>query len=81
MIFVTAGLDHQAEFVGGVRGVGARRTRLFLQGEATNRRGPGRLPLRQGSPGEDPLEEVHVRLHPEEGLVDGDEAGDMQHPH
>ena len=25
-------------------------------------------------------EEVHVRLHPEEGLIDGDEAGNVQHP-
>ena len=31
-------------------------------------------------PNEDPPEEVHVRLHPEEGLADSDEAGDVQHP-
>ena len=65
---------------GGVRGVGALWPRLLLQREAPNQRGPRRLPLRQGSPGEDPPEEVHVRLHPVEGLVDGDEAGNVQHP-
>ena len=62
---------------GGVRGVGARRPRLLLQGETPHRRGPGWLPLRQSSSGEDPPEEVHVWLHPEEGLVDGDEASDV----
>ena len=31
---------------------------------------PEQLPLRQGSPDEDPLEKVHMRLHPEEGLTD-----------
>ena len=50
---------------GGVRGVGDRRPRW--------------LPLRQGSPGEDPPEEVHMQLHPEEGLADGDETDDVQH--
>jgi len=40
----------------------------------------GQVPLRQGSPEEEPLEEVHVWLHPEEGLTNGDEAGNVQHP-
>ena len=66
--------------VGGVRRVAARWPQLLLQGEAPNRRGPGWLPLRQGSPGEDSLEEIHVRPHPEDGLIDGDEAGNVQHP-
>ena len=30
---------------------------------------PRQLPLRQGSPGEDPSERVHARLHPEKGLA------------
>ena len=38
------------------------------------------LPLQQGSSDEDSSEEVHVRLHPKEGLADGDEAGNVQHP-
>ena len=65
---------------GGVRGVGARWPQLLLQGEAPNRCGSRWLPLRQGLPGEDLSEEVHVWLHPEEGLTDGDETSDMQHP-
>ena len=40
------------------------------KGETSHRRSPERLPLQQGSPGEDPLEKVHTRLHPEEGLTD-----------
>ena len=35
-----------------------------------HRHDPKQLPLRQGSPGEDPPEKVHTWLHPEEGLVD-----------
>ena len=66
--------------VGGVHGVGARRPQLLLQREAPNRRSLGQLPLRQGSPGEDPSEEVHMRLYPEEGLIDSDETSDVQHP-
>ena len=66
--------------IGGVRGVGARRPRFLLQGKAPNRHGSGWLPLRQGSPGEDPPEEIHVQLHPEEGLANGKEIGNMQHP-
>ena len=31
-------------------------------------------------PEEDLPEEIHMRLHPEEGLTDGDEASDVQHP-
>ena len=65
--------------VGGVQGVGARRTRLLLQRKAPHWRDPKWLPLRQGPPGEDPPEEVHVRLHLGEGLIDGDEASDVQH--
>ena len=62
---------------GGVRRVGDQQLRLLLQGKSPNRRDSGRFPLRQGSPTKDLLEEVHVRLHPEEGLVDGDEASDV----
>ena len=35
---------------------------------------PEGLPLQQGSPGEDPPEKVHTRLHPEEGLADESSA-------
>ena len=31
---------------------------------------PRQLPLRQGSPGEDPLERIHTQIHPEKGLAD-----------
>ena len=31
---------------------------------------PVQLPLRQNSPGKDPQERVHARLHPEKGLAD-----------
>ena len=62
---------------GGVHRVGDQRLRLLLQGKSPNRRDSRRLPLRQGSPAEDPPEEVHMWLHPEEGLTDGDKAGDM----
>jgi len=40
----------------------------------------GWIPHRQGSPREQPPEEIRVRLHPEESLADGDEAGNVQHP-
>ena len=65
---------------GGVCWVGDRRLWLLLQSESPNRRDSRRLPLGQGSPAEDLLEEVHVQLHPKEDLVDGDKAGDVQHP-
>lgn len=29
---------------------------------------------------EDLLEKIHMRVHPEEGLANGNEAGDVQHP-
>jgi len=45
-----------------------------------NRCGSRWLPLRQGSPVEDPSKEVHLRLHPKEGLTDGGETSDVQHP-
>jgi len=51
-----------------------------LQGKAPNQHGSRWLPLRQGSPGEDPPEEIHVRLYPEEDLTNGDETGNVQHP-
>ena len=35
-----------------------------------HRHDPEQLPLRQGLPDEDPLEKVHTRLHPQEGLAD-----------
>jgi len=50
------------------------------KGKTSHRCSPKRLPLRQGSPEEDSPEGVHVRLHPDETLVDGDEAGDVRHP-
>ena len=50
------------------------------KGETSHRRSLERLPLRQGSPGEDSLEGVHVWLHPNESLTDSDEAGDVRHP-
>ena len=50
------------------------------KGETSHQRSPERLPLRQGSPGEDLPEGVHVRLHPDESLADGDEAGDVLYP-
>ena len=65
---------------GGVRRVGGRWLRLLLQGESPNRHGSGRLPLRQGLPTKDPQKEVHVWLHLEEGLTDGNKAGDVQYP-
>ena len=66
--------------IGGVRGVGDRWLWPLLQGEPPNWCDSGRLPFGQGSPAKNPPEEVHVRLHPEEGLVDGDKAGDVQYP-
>ena len=53
---------------------------ISCKGETPHQRSPERLPLRQDSPGEDLSEGVHVRLHPEEGLADGDEANNTQHP-
>ena len=50
------------------------------KGENPHRRSPRWLPHRQGSPGEDSPEEVYVQLHPNKGIVDGDKAGDVQHP-
>ena len=41
---------------------------------------PEHLPLQQDSPGEDSPEGVHVRLHPDKSLTDGDEVGDVRHP-
>ena len=35
-----------------------------------HRHDPEQLPLRQGSPDEDPPKKVHTWLHPKEGLVD-----------
>ena len=64
----------------GVRRVGDRRLRLLLQGKSPNRRDSGWLPLEQGSSTKDPLEEVHVWLYPKEGLIDGDEASNVQYP-
>ena len=61
----------------GVRRVGDRRLRPLLQGEPTNQSDSERFPLGSDPPAEDPLKEVHVRLHPEECLADGDEAGDV----
>ena len=48
-------------------------------GRNPHRRVPGWLPLRQGTLSENPPEEVHVRLYPKEGLIDGDETGNVQH--
>ena len=38
------------------------------------------LSPQQGSPGDDSPKGVHVWLHPDESLVDGDEAGDVLYP-
>ena len=65
---------------GGVCRVGDRWLRFLLQGQSPNQRDSRRLPLRQGLLAEDPSKKVHVWLHPEEGLIDGDEASDVQHP-
>ena len=65
----------------GVCGIRASsRTRLPLQGEASDRRDLGRAPVRHSPPGEEKPEEIRVRLHPEESLADGDETSDVQHP-
>ena len=50
------------------------------KGETSHQCSPERLPLRQGSPEDDSSEGVHVRLHPDESLADGDEADDVQYP-
>ena len=47
------------------------------KGETPHQRSPERLPLQQDSPGEDSPEGVHMWLHPDESLVDSDEAGDL----
>ena len=65
---------------GGVRRIGDRWLGLLLQGEPTNRGVWRRFPLGQGTPKEDLPEEIHMRLHPKEGLIDGDKVGDVQHP-
>ena len=50
------------------------------KGETSYQHSPERHPLRQDSLGEDSPEGVHVRLHLDESLADGDEANDMQYP-
>jgi len=65
---------------GGVRRVGDQRLRPLLQGEPTDLSDSGRFPLGQGSPTEDLPEEIHVWLHLEEGLANGDKVRDVQHP-
>ena len=52
----------------------------FSVGQTPNRCDFGWLPFGLGSPAENPSEEVHVRLHPEEGLTDGDETSNVQYP-
>ena len=51
------------------------------KGETPHQRSPGWLPHRQditvASPGEDSPKELPVRLHPDEGLIEGDGTGDM----
>jgi len=64
----------------GPRCVRDQRLGPLLQGEPTNWSDSRQFPLRQGPSIEDLLEEVHVQLHPEEGLTDSDEASDVQHP-
>ena len=65
----------------GVRGIRASYAWLPLQGEASDQSDLGRTLVHHGSPREEELEEVHVWLHLEESLADGDEASDVQHPH
>ena len=50
------------------------------KGEGPHQCSPGRLPHRQGSPGEDLSEDVPVRLHLDEDLANDDKADDAQHP-
>ena len=66
---------------GEVRGIQASRAWFPLQGKTPHRRGLDRVSHRQGSPGEQRPEEIHMRLHPKESLADGDEASNVQHPH
>ena len=49
------------------------------KGKTPHQHSPKRLPLRQDSPGEDSPKGVHMRLHPDKSLADGDEASDMQY--
>ena len=65
--------------IGGVCRVRDRRFQFLLQGESPNQRDSRWLPLGQGSPTENPPEEVHVRLHLEEGLINGDKASEVQY--
>ena len=65
---------------GDVCGIPPSHARFPLQGETPHRRDLGRIPHQQSSPREQSPEEVHVWLHPEEGLANGDKAGDVQHP-
>ena len=50
------------------------------KGETRHQRSPERLPLQQDSLREDSPEGVHMRLHLDKSLADGDEAGDVQYP-
>ena len=64
----------------GVRGIRASRMRLPLQGEAFDRCDLSQTLVRHSSLEEEKPEEIHVRLHPEESLADGDKASNVQHP-
>ena len=66
---------------GDVREIRASRAQFPLQGETPHQRDLGQIPHWQSSPKEQPLEEIHVRLYPEEGLADSNKAYDVQHPH
>ena len=66
---------------GEVCGIRVSHAQFSLQGETPHRRDLGRVPHRQGSRGEELPEEIHVWLHPKESLANGDETGDVQHPH
>ena len=50
------------------------------KGESSYQHSPERIPLQQGSPEEDSPGGLHVRLHPDESLTDGDEVGDVWYP-
>ena len=66
--------------VGSVCWIRASRAQFPLQGETPHRRDLSRIPHRQGSPREQPPEEIRVWLHPKESLTNSDEADDVQHP-
>ena len=66
--------------IGEVHGIRVSHAQFSLQGKTPHRCDLGWIPHHQGSPREQPPEEIRMRLHPEESLTDSNEAGDVQHP-